>query len=70
MNFAASKFDVSGQRSLLPPTSSPWSNPVTYGGLFGPDHQIIDSNSKKAKPRTSKLGDFDFLSIRHIMAEF
>ena len=47
-------------------------NPITYGGggLFGPDHQIIDHNSKTALSSTSKLGDFLFLSIRHILAEF
>ena len=34
-------------------------NPITYGGgLFGPDHQIIDHNSKTAPSGTSKLGDF------------
>ena len=38
-------------------------NPITYnlpggGGLFGPDHQIIDHNSKTALSSTSKLGDF------------
>ena len=27
-------------------------------GLFGPDHQIIDHNSKTALSNTSKLGDF------------
>ena len=34
-------------------------NPITYGGggLFGPDHQIIDHNSKTALSSTSKLGD-------------
>ena len=46
-------------------------NPITYGGgLFGPDHQIIDHNSKMALSSTSKLGDFLFLSIRHTLAEF
>ena len=48
-------------------------NPITYGGgggLFGPDHQIIDHNSKTALSSTSKLGDFLFLSIRHTLAEF
>ena len=49
-------------------------NPMTYarggGGLSGPDLQIDDSNSKTAQPSTSKLGDFYFLSIRHILAEF
>ena len=46
-------------------------NPITYGGgLFGPDHQIIGHNSKTAPSSTSKLGDFLFLSIRHILAEF
>ena len=50
-------------------------NPITYGGgggggLFGPDHQIIDHNSKTALSSTSKPGDFLFLSIRHILAEF
>ena len=40
------------------------------GGLFGPDHQIIDHNVKTALSSTSKLGDFFFLSIRHILAEF
>ena len=46
-------------------------NPITYGGggLFGPDHQIIDHNSETALSSTSKLGDFLFLSIRHILAE-
>ena len=40
------------------------------GGLFGPaDHQVIDDNSKTALSSTSKLGDFYFLSIRHILAE-
>ena len=34
-------------------------NPITWGGgLFGPDHQIIDHNSKTALSSTSKLGDF------------
>ena len=47
-------------------------NHITYGGggLFGPDHQIIDHNSKTALSSTSKLGDFLILSIRHILAEF
>ena len=46
-------------------------NPKTYGGgLFGPDHQIIDRNSKMALASTSKLGNFLSLSIRHILAEF
>ena len=50
-------------------------NPVTYGGgggrgLFGPDRQIIDHNSETALCSTSKLGDFYFLSIGHILAEF
>ena len=47
-------------------------NPITYGGggLFGPDHQIIDRNSKMALSSTSKLRNFLFLSIRHILAEF
>ena len=46
-------------------------NPITYGGgFFGPDHQIIDHNSKTALSSTSKLGDFLFLSIRHTLAEF
>ena len=40
------------------------------GGLFDPDHQIIDHNSKTTLSSTSKLGDFLFLSIRHILAEF
>ena len=40
------------------------------GGLFGPDHQVIDRNSKTALSITSKLGNFLFLSIRHILAEF
>ena len=40
------------------------------GGAFGLDHQIIDHNSKTALSSTSKLGDFLFLSIRHILAEF
>ena len=48
-------------------------NPITYGGggggLFGPDHQIIDRNSKTALSSTSKLGNFLFSSIRHILAE-
>ena len=37
---------------------------------MGPDNQIIDHNSKTALSSTSKLGDFLFLSIRHILAEF
>ena len=46
-------------------------NPITWGGgAFGTDHQIIDHNSKTALSSTSKLGDFLFLSIRHILAEF
>ena len=48
-------------------------NPITYGGggrLFIPDHQIIHRNSKTALSSTSKLGDFYFLSIRHMLAEF
>ena len=49
-------------------------SPITYSGgggeLFGPDHQIIDRNSKTALSSTSKLGNFLFLSIRHILAEF
>ena len=40
------------------------------GGEFGPDHQIIDHNSKTALSSTSKLGDFLFLSITYILAEF
>ena len=40
------------------------------GGGVGPDHQIIDRNSKTALFSTSKLGNFLFLSIRHILAEF
>ena len=40
------------------------------GGLFCPDHQIIDQNSKTALSSTFKLGDFLFLSISHILAEF
>ena len=40
------------------------------GGGVGPDHQIIDHNSKTALSSTSKLGDCLFLSIRHILAEF
>ena len=28
------------------------------GGLFGPDNQIIECNSKTALSSTSKLGDF------------
>ena len=40
------------------------------GGLSGPDYQIIDHDSKTALSRASKLGDFLFLSIRHILAEF
>ena len=40
------------------------------GGLFGLDHQIIDHNSTMALSSTTKLGDFLFLSIRHILAEF
>ena len=53
-------------------TPFPWPiNPITYGGgLFGPDHQIIDRNSKTALSSTSKLGNFLFLSIRHVLAEF
>ena len=39
------------------------------GGLFGLDHQLIDHNSKTALSSTSKLGEFLFLSIRHILAE-
>ena len=51
-------------------------NPITYGWgggggrLFRQDHQIIDHNSKMALSSTSKLGNFSFLSIRHILAEF
>ena len=34
-------------------------NPIIYsGGFFGPDHQIIDPNSKKAQRITSEFGDF------------
>ena len=45
-------------------------NPITYeGGLFGTDHQIIDQNSRTALSSTSKLGDFLFLSIRHIFGK-
>ena len=46
-------------------------NPIAYrgGGGVGLDHQIIDHNSKTALYSTSKLGDFDFLSIRQIFAE-
>ena len=40
------------------------------GGLFGPDHQIIDHNSKTALSSTSKLGDFFVLSITHIFQNF
>ena len=36
-------------------------------GVFGSDHQIIDHNSKTALSSTTKLGDFLFLSIRHIL---
>ena len=39
------------------------------GGLFGPDHQIIDRNFKTALSSTFKLGNFLFLSIGHILAE-
>ena len=39
------------------------------GGLFGQDHQIIDHSSETALSSTSKLGDFLFLAIRHILAE-
>ena len=59
-------------------TDLPFINPITYctrgggggGGLFGPDHQIIDHNSKTALSNTSKLDDFSFLSIRHVLAGF
>ena len=46
-------------------------NPITTGGGggVGPDHRIIDHNSKTAQSSTSKLGDFLILSIRHILAE-
>ena len=40
------------------------------GGAFWPDHQIIDYNTKTAQSSTSKLGDFLFLSVTHILAEF
>ena len=40
------------------------------GGGVGQDYQIIDHNSKTALSSTSKLGNFLFLSIRHILAEF
>ena len=36
-------------------------NPTTYvggGGLFGPDHQVIDHNRKIAQPGTFKLAEF------------
>ena len=42
----------------------------TGGGGVGPDHQIIDHNSITALSTTSKLGEFLFLSIKHILAEF
>ena len=48
-------------------------NPITYracGGLFGPNHLIIDHNPKTALSSTSKLGDFLVLSIGHILAQF
>ena len=45
-------------------------NPITQGGLFGPDHQIIDDNAKTALSSTSKLSDLLFLSVGHIVAEF
>ena len=40
------------------------------GGLFGPDHQIINLSSKTALSSTSKLGNILFLFIGHILAEF
>ena len=40
------------------------------GWLFGPDHHIIDYNSKTALSSTSKLGAFLFLSTRHILQNF
>ena len=45
-------------------------NPITHagGGLFSMDHQIIDHNSKTAQSSTFKLGDFQCLFIRHILA--
>ena len=45
---------------------------ITYGGrgLFGPDHQIIDRNSKTTLSSTSKLGAFLLLSTRYILTEF
>ena len=44
-------------------------NPIIYEGV-GPDHQIIDRNSKTVLSSTSNLGNFLFLSIRQILAEF
>ena len=41
--------------------SRPFTGIATYnprGGLFGPDHQIINPKSKKAQRSTSKHGDF------------
>ena len=49
--------------------SLPYNLPGGGGGV-GPDHQIIDHNSKTAQSSTSKLGDFQFLSISDILAEF
>ena len=37
------------------------------GGLFGLDHEIIDHNSTTALSSTTKLGDFLFSTIRHIL---
>ena len=35
-------------------------NPITYGGGVGPEHKIIDHNSKTALSIASKLVDFLF----------
>ena len=42
------------------PVSVPVKITWTGGGLFGPDHQIIDSNSNTAHPSIPKFGDFTF----------
>ena len=44
---------------------------MTYGegGLFGPNHQIINHNSKAALFNTSKLGDLFVLLENHENAE-
>ena len=46
-------------------------NPIRPGGgLRGPDGQTHSCQSETSYPMMPKLGDFQFLSLRHLLATF